>query len=84
MMASAFTLSHAQQADKSDTKSYSEKEKERTESAMKKEYGRQQEEKRCESMRDKSHDNRIKLDKNTSIGAEKKDDGAMVNGRITY
>jgi hypothetical protein len=43
---------------------------------VEKEYKRQQADKTKESMRDKTHDNRLKVDKDTSVGVEK--NGASV------
>lgn len=53
-----------------DNRTYSQKEFDRNERQVRKETDRQQAEKRVESMRDKSHDGRIPVGKNTSVGGQ--------------
>lgn len=64
-----------------EVKTYSEQEQQRGWDEAKKGYEQLQAEKTQEMMRDKSHDGRVKIDTNTSVGAQT--DPASVNIRTT-
>lgn len=69
-----------------DTRTYSEKERARSEAEVKRAYETVQQEKKREEMRDKAHDNRLNIDKNTSIAPGMSSDkkGGEVNVKKTY
>lgn len=52
---------------------------ERNKEAVNREYDRQQAEKTRETMRDKSHDNRVMVDKDTSVGGSAGEKGVSVD-----
>ncbi len=62
-----------------DTRTHAEKESDRTNREMKAEYDRQQQEKTKEAMRDKTHDGRLKVGDDTSVGGKVKDGTVEVN-----
>jgi len=76
------TLAQAQAQDKKETAA--DKEFARNEREVRAEVERQQKEKQSEAMRDKSHDNRLPVGKDTSVGGTSNGKGAEVNIRKTY